>query len=241
MIKLNTNEIHIWTLDLTLSPLCEQERISWLSKDERKRAERFRFLDNKQQFIAARSGLRQILSLYLPVSKEEITFTYNQYKKPSLLHPSQSHIQFNLAHSGFKAVYAITLDHEVGIDIEKINLVYNDAIAERFFSNQEKIDLSRLTPEERRTGFYQLWSRKEALLKAIGKGLAIPLSSFTVSLSQELEIISLENQTWSLLSFTTEKGYASALVSNQKITKLHFWRFIENEAKLDHIQVISQV
>lgn len=229
-MHIERNEIHVWSADLVLTAEQEKNKFALLSADERERALRFHFPIHRQRFIAARSALRQILSLYLHVAAEDILFAYGEHKKPYLQIPGST-LQFNLAHSFDRAVYAFTLNHAIGVDIEKMEDDDKQDIATRFFSPEENEELMRLSKHDKIAGFYRIWSRKEALIKAVGKGLSIPLSSFSVSASDASQTVILENESWTLLSLPIHPDYQSALASNQQINKIHYWDFFMHKPK----------
>lgn len=231
-MQLNANEIHVWATSLTITAAEEREKRAVLSPDECERADRFHFPIHRQRFIAARYALRQLLSFYLPTPPQDIIFAYHQHEKPYISSPNPNALQFNLAHSHDIAVYAFTLQHAVGIDIEKIQDSYDIDLAKRFFSPQENIALQQLTPEESIIAFYRLWARKEAIIKAIGKGLVLPLHSFTVSADDSIETIALEGDNWSLLPLSFESDYQAALASNQVIKKVSYWKIFDQKPQL---------
>jgi 4'-phosphopantetheinyl transferase len=229
-------EIHIWSTELTLSNDQVNENFALLSPDEANRANRFRFPIHRQRFIAARSMLRKIISLYTAVNPHEIIFAYDVNNKPSLQYPELTRIQFNLSHSEDFAVYALTLDHAIGVDVEKITPDYKSDVAERFFTPQENAALLRLPPEIQATGFYKIWSRKEAIIKAVGKGLGIPLSSFSISVNDDFEVVMIDNnETWSLLPVSVPATFQSAVATNQIVKKLSYWKLIDQLPKLDKV------
>ena len=234
-MQLKTNEIHIWSTDLTITPEQEREQLQLLSSDESERAHRFHFAIHRQRFIAARSRLRQILSFYLEMAPQAFSFSYTEHHKPHLLLPLHSRLHFNVAHSDNMAVYAFTFDYAVGIDIEKTRTDYKATMAKRFFSPREYQDLMNLPEQEQLIGFYRLWSRKEAIIKAIGKGLAMPLSTFSVSVENKAETIMIENEAWSLLPLTIHPDYQSALASNQVIQTLSYWQLFGHQPKLEKV------
>ena len=168
------HDIHVWLVDLTIAP---EETSSLLSRDECLRAERFQQPIHRKRFVAARSSLRNILSLYTDIPARAITFSYSEHHKPFLAPPAE--IEFNLAHSADLAVIAVTKQHPIGIDIEKMAEKNVLALAQRFFNPQETTALQQLTPAEQRSGFYRLWSRK-ALIKP--RRFIIHWRAFSVSL-----------------------------------------------------------
>ncbi len=222
-IQINNNDIHVWSTELSIFFNQENELLTLLSADEYQRAMRFHFPIHRQRFIVARAILRQILSYYLKVAPQEIRFAYTEHEKPYLLSPDNTSLQFNTSHSEDFAIYAFSLNHPIGIDIEKIQDDYNPAVAERFFSPKENGDLQQLPPQGRIRGFYRIWSRKEAMIKAIGKGLSM-ISTFSVSVTDCVEIVRLENDEWYLIPLAIHDDYQSALATNQDVKKVYYWR-----------------
>jgi 4'-phosphopantetheinyl transferase len=117
------------------------------------------------------------------------------------------------------ALYAVTRAREVGIDVELIRSDLKiEQIAERFFSHHEIATLRALPTELRQSAFFRCWTRKEAYIKATGKGLSLPLDQFEVSLTpgEPAALLSTqpdpnEAQRWSLRELTPAPGYAAAL------------------------------
>lgn len=181
-VGLAASEIHLWRATLDVEVAVAQRLYPLLNGAEQERAGRFRFERDRQRFIVARARLRQILSRYLNVSAQRIGFVYGPNGKPALS-PGQAEgdIRFNLSHSRGLAVYAVTQQREIGVDIEVVRptLAWRD-LAERVFSKREKV-VFRQTPEPMQCQlFFQGWTRKEAVLKAMGQGLALSLEQIEV-------------------------------------------------------------
>lgn len=228
-MQLAANEIQIWTADLSLTPDQEKECLSCLSAEEKERALRFRLPLHTTRFIASHSFLRQIIGKYLNIAPEIIDFDYTKNQKPFLRRDQARRLQFNLSHSGNLCVIALTLDVPVGIDIEKIQETYKQPVAERFFSHRENAELAALTEQERTAAFYRIWARKETLIKAVGKGLSIPLTSFSVHAANIPELVELEDETWQLLPLNIAPGYESAVATRPPVKKLSVWSLIEQK------------
>jgi 4'-phosphopantetheinyl transferase len=169
----------------------------------------------------ARGTLRAILSDRLRIDPRDVRFVYGEHGKPELAEPfSGSGLRFNLSHSGSLALCAVVRHCRVGVDIERLRPVpHLEAIAERTFSPRERDTLRQLPPELRHEAFFNCWTRKEAYIKAIGKGLAHPLDSFSVSLAPgarpRLETVDddpLEAEVWTLEAIVPSAGYVAALV-----------------------------
>jgi 4'-phosphopantetheinyl transferase len=231
--KLRDNQVHIWRANLELSTLEIEQLTTLLSTDEIARANKFRFVQHKSRFIAARGILRQLLGNYLEVSPSSLTFTYSDRGKPQL--PQNSHLQFNLSHSQEYGLFGFTLNHLIGVDLE-YQRAMPDAlnIAQRFFSVREFKMLKEVPQEQQSRLFFQLWTAKEAYLKAIGTGLSGSLASVEISFednhspylfpSAESQI---ESNDWSLYSCTPEINYLGAIVINYALPAQHisYWHW----------------
>ncbi|HTC62900.1 MAG TPA: 4'-phosphopantetheinyl transferase superfamily protein [Candidatus Saccharimonadales bacterium] len=210
------DEIHVWhaTLDREDPFVCELE--SALSHEEKSRADRFHFVNDRKRFVVARGLLRELLGAYLHRGPASLEFSYGQHGKPALSGGnSLSGLCFNLSHSANLVVYAIARERNLGIDVEHIRPdSAGDDIAQRYFSAREVNDLKALPPEKRVEGFFNCWTRKEAYLKATGMGLRIALDSFAVNLlpSQPAEFLSGVEAKWHLAAQCPAEGYAAAVV-----------------------------
>lgn len=203
-----------------------------LSADEHERAERFHFRNDRNHFIAARGLLRLLLSRYLDLPPQQLSFSYSPYGKPALAGESErASLRFNVSHSHGVALYAFTLEREVGVDVEYIRQdVVNESIAEHFFSAQEVASLRALPAEVQPQAFFNCWTRKEAFIKARGEGLSFPLDQFDVSLVPEepAALISIRNNPleasrWSLQTLPIEEGYVAALAVAGHDWRLECW------------------
>ena len=150
-----------------------------LSQDELDRAARFRFRLDRDRFVNGRVSLRILLAREVGGTPSELSFSYNPEGKPYL--DGGRGPCFNLSNSGGLAVVALAR-RSVGIDIEEVRPGFaDDQIAERFFSVAEVAQLRALPDESQERAFFECWTRKEALLKAKGGGLSLPLDSFDVA------------------------------------------------------------
>jgi 4'-phosphopantetheinyl transferase len=178
--SLTTNAVHIWHAELDQTEH-SADLIQLLSADERYQASRFRNSIHRTRFITRRAFLRHVLSQYCEVPAREITFSYSAYGKPLLRYPT-SNLRFSLSHSEHLAACAVTWDREIGLDIEKVRTIPDISdIARMFFSAHEREGLARLPANMRNLAFLNFWTRKEAYLKAVGKGLSVPLTRLDVA------------------------------------------------------------
>jgi 4'-phosphopantetheinyl transferase len=213
--------VHIWRAQLDQPSSRVQALAQTLSPDERERADRFYFERDTLRFLVCRGVLRTLLGWYLGIEPDQIRFIYSERGKPALAGgQASSRICFNLSHSRQVAVYAFHRGWPVGVDVEYMrDLTDAGQIAERYFSTAESFALRGLAPDERKQGFYNCWTRKEAFIKAVGDGLAYPLDAFQVSLApgaparlESLRSDPAAAHRWHMEAFTPAAGYAAAWV-----------------------------
>ena len=231
---LPSNAVHVWRASLHVSASELRTFEDTLAVDERTRAERFYFQKHREHFIAGRGLLRNILSRYLDKEPDQLRFRYNSYGKPDLTEETgMEGLCFNLSHSHGIVLYAVTRGREIGVDIEYFRPdVETEKLAERFFSPREAAVLRALPQHLRKEGFFNCWTRKEAYIKAEGKGMAIPLSAFDVSLTpgEPATLLRTESQPqetsrWSLQALNPEPGYAAALAVKGHDWELKCWQW----------------
>lgn len=128
-----------------------------------------------------RVRLCNILSRYLKCDPSEIKIGLKAQGKPFLEKESHSRLKFNQSHSENFVLIAINWDQEIGVDVERLrDLPKRDRLAKRYFSVDECEALQNAKEAERTKIFFYIWTRKEACLKALGKGLSVDLKSFSV-------------------------------------------------------------
>lgn len=213
---LKPHEAHVWCAQLDAAEVSTY--FSLLNTEEKSRAQRFHFTKDQNHFTVARGLLRKILSQYLSTTPTELQFQYNPHGKPFL--KNYPDLQFNISHANGMALYAITREESIGIDIEFMGRACDiDGIAERFFSANEYTTLQNVTGQEKIQAFFNGWARKEAFLKALGAGLSYPLAQVEVSLIPQqpamllaLHDTKLDIADWHLHALEPYVDYAAALV-----------------------------
>ncbi len=234
---LGRDEVHVWRVCLDPDASYVTSLRQTLSADERARAGRFYFEKDREHFIVARGLLRVILSRYLDIEPSQLRFCYSPFGKPSLVTTSdQKTLSFNVSHSCGLALYAVTRDRKIGIDLERIRTDFAcEQIAERFFSPREKAMLRALQAEKaKHRAFFNCWTRKEAYIKARGEGLSLPLDQFDVSLApgEPATLLNvrgdpLEASRWSLQELFPGPGYVAALAVEGHGWRLACWEWPE--------------
>ncbi|NTI44484.1 4'-phosphopantetheinyl transferase family protein [Rhizobium rhizogenes] len=154
-----------------------------LDDTERARTARFHFQRDRSSYIAAHALGRSLLSTYAGGDPTGWRFTTGDHGKPEVISPhSGPRLRLNLSHTHGLAAAILTLDHDVGIDVEWLDRKPAIDLAEHFFAPAECAHLAAVAPELVHEVFLTFWTLKEAYVKAIGKGLAQPLDSFAFTL-----------------------------------------------------------
>lgn len=212
-LSLNSGVVDVWAFDGESDVADLSQLDATLSDDERARASRFRLERDRRRFIRVRGALRTLLGTYLAVLPAELTFEYGAHGKPALAGGYQGALKFNVSHSQGLALMAVSRDVEVGIDVEGIRPMPDAAeIAARFFSPLEAAELQAVPAVSRTEAFFACWTRKEAYLKAVGRGLA--------ALGDQDD--ARERQQWSHHYLPPLAGYAAALVT-RGCPRVQFW------------------
>ena len=200
----------LWQADLDLFPTEMLPLLrTWLSPEELTRVERLIPALPRRRTLVMRGLLRWLLASYLQSTPAAVDFTYAAHGKPLVVPPpGRTAVQFNVSHSqnlGWLAVARC----EVGLDVEKQreNLAMA-ALVERYFSARERTRFRELSAPEQTPWFFRCWTRKEALLKACGLGIQLPLDELDVGGDEATPVLTLEGIPWQLLDVT--EGHASA-------------------------------
>jgi len=206
--KLAPGEIHLWRATLE-SPIRLAGAEAVLSRDELLRAGRFARPGDRGRYIAAHGALRMVLGLYLQADPQSLEFRAGPAGKPALVQ-TFTDLRFNLSHSGDLALIAVTRGREVGVDVERVQRdIEFDPIVEHYFDPDEAWDLRTAPPEERVSRFFDLWTRKEACVKADGGGLGAKL----------------HNARFSAQNLRPALGYAGAVASEGDEWRLACWHW----------------
>ena len=212
---------HIWRINISERLHLLEHADSLLSKDEHERANRYLQQHNTQRFIVSRVALRFLLGKYLGMIPGKIVFSKGIDKKPFVQNREAHDIHFNVSHSGDIVLIAIS-GSEVGIDVEYIDndFLFADVLPVCFSEEEQEI------VGESRPLFYQLWTRKEALRKATGKGIDDELA-FVPCLDGIHSINAAHigsSRDWNVSSFEIGKDYVASIACCNN-TELQFLQF----------------
>jgi 4'-phosphopantetheinyl transferase len=232
VLEIELHQVDIWRVRLDVPNDLLRTLEKMLTADESERAARFHFPIHRDRFITAHGYLHDILTRYLPLDAHSLSFSINDYGKPRLSEVfSERGLEFNLSHSGDFALVAVTLNRQVGVDVEYIREEdSSEEIAQRFFSKREVSDFLSVPSEARNVAFFNCWTRKEAYIKAHGLGLSLPLDSFDVSLiPSEPAILRAtrpdpqEAVRWTLKHLEVWPGYAGAVAVEGNDLEFRLW------------------
>jgi 4'-phosphopantetheinyl transferase len=226
--------VQIWTAHLeALSPAELGELSASLDAGEHARAARFHFERDQRHYIASRGFLRRLLSDALDKPASALVFKYGAHGKPVLSPaiPPGRNLCFNLSHSAGWAMFALSWDYEVGIDLESIARLKRDVdglagLAARVLSARELAIWQALPDTAHDAAFLRAWTRKEAYAKATGQGLFDELMRTDVALDAAGPKSSLTLRSslegggareWILHDLPAPDGFAAALAVEQKL------------------------
>ncbi len=229
-LELSSAEAHVWRVRIpTQTDHLDQWR-GILSDDERKRAEQFKFDKDRNAYCTTRAVLRELLARYTHQPPESLDFEVNAYGKPELTNACNSQdVQFNVSHSGAYALLAFGKTHPLGVDLERIRDNVQD-ITDLLLSSMEKELFNGLTDTQRLASLFHVWTSKEAIIKALGKGFSIPLHDVTVDVDPKHPptLVGLSAQVgqaadWRLHGLRVDQDYSATLAARAAIGQLRCW------------------
>jgi 4'-phosphopantetheinyl transferase len=229
-LRIEPREVHVWRAELRQAVHVIDGLRATLDAEELSRANRFVFERHRLRYVAAHGMLRHLLSAYVGIAPDRIELNRARYGKPYLLGDgdgARGALRFNLAHSSDLMLVAIGVRRELGVDLEFIGRRRDVAgIARHFFSPNEVTTLTALPADERLAAFYRCWTRKEAYIKACGRGLKMRLDDFDVSLEPGVSrgllrsaLATDEPERWRFADLRAGPGFEAALA-----VEGHEWR-----------------
>jgi len=223
--------VEVWICGLEAASALAGRYLPLLSADERERAGRFKLDPLRAAYVLGRGVTRAILARRMDADPRTIRFEYSIHGKPSLEGSQGWH--FNVSHSGSLLVCALTAAAPLGVDVERVRPMPDASkVARRFFSADEAQRVLSAPPELVAALFFDIWTRKEAFLKATGTGLSRDLHGFTVSSGpgelprfERIEAPDDDPALWTLRAFVPAESYVGALAVRAPIGKITLRRF----------------
>ena len=180
-LQLRSGQVDVWLSSLSdVSSSAVSACLQHLSKPEQARLERFVVQDAQLQYLVTRALVRTTLSRYTEVSTHAWQFETNAYGRPHISQPQALRdLRFNLSNTMGLVACAISMDCEIGIDVENIaRPVDADEVAPSVFAPAELADFRESGSRDRLNRFFSYWTLKESYIKARGMGLSLPLDGF---------------------------------------------------------------
>ncbi len=213
---MNQYFVDVWQASLQLSAAELQQLGGLLADSERSKAGSFSSPLARVRFIAVRGLLRQTLAAYLSVDPASLQFATGEHGKPALIGGG---LHFNLSHTGNALLIAIGNIADLGVDIEAIKPQRNlNGLAARCFSDREYQAWQQLSADAQIQAFYRLWTKKEAFVKAVGRGIALGVERCELGLEKGGQLLDIPEEYapvtgWKTHELTVENGFAAALVT----------------------------
>ena len=196
-----------------------------LSDVEQIRSGRFLFARDRRDFVVAHALLRRTLSRHFSIAPRDWEFVIGSNGKPALSGDlvAATHLRFNLAHTNGLVACAVSRIADVGVDVETIDCAKDSLqIAERCFASAEIDGLRHCTSAARPERFTEVWTLKEAYLKAIGAGFSLPLDEFAfhfdASSSLRFSAASCQTAAWSFALFAPSQRYRLAVAAQHSLS-----------------------
>lgn len=219
-----SEEIHLWLISLNSADHALQICFDSLTPDEKFRARSFLSEPARHRFIITRATLRRIIRGYHENLPDNFPISTGTFGKPFLESAELAPlIHFNVSHSGDLALMGFCKKVEIGVDVEEERLLTGlMGISQKVFSKREFKFLMSLPESERRTGFYRLWTCKEASLKAEGTGFhrdprSLCLFSEATSRDEISRLLPLDGQLIQWASYPPGYSLAWALRSSEAL------------------------
>jgi 4'-phosphopantetheinyl transferase len=184
MAQPSIDGVHLWVMRERAIEATERDRVrtATLDPDERLQADQYRDPEARRLYIASRVLIRQALSVYRPdVAPSRWRFQRTSAGRPFVSEPPISpRLHFSLSHTTGLILLAVGGFAEIGVDTERLDRADVDAdFARRVFSLEEADAIDAALPTDRRRRTVEVWTLKEAYVKALGAGLSLAFDQFS--------------------------------------------------------------
>jgi 4'-phosphopantetheinyl transferase len=178
------DDLHLWLQAQAPDDAALRRDAMLLDADESRRAAAFVRAFDRQRYIAAHGFLRAVLAHYTGIDQAALCFANGVAGKPALVQPPASEaVEFNLSHSGGLALCGVARRQPLGVDVERVRRLDDlPSLARSIFSAREQRQFDGLDPTLRHEAFFAAWTRKEAVIKALGTGLSTEPARVEVSI-----------------------------------------------------------
>ena len=225
--------VHVWVWKNTCPHDIFSSYVASLSPDEQFRMQKFRFEKDRTRYGISHAIVRMLLSRYLDSDPPCIFFQPNKFGKPYLAETFETNLDFSLSTTGQMGILGIAAGLKIGVDLEEVLPIEQRAV-EQYFSLEEQLSLATLKGLSWLEGFYNCWTRKEAILKGEGLGLNVRLDSFEVTLNPDIKpaLVRVRPDSkltshWHLKELRPGDGLIGALAMNSIPTSISYFQFEE--------------
>ncbi len=228
-IKLCGLDVHIWRVFL---PAFESQKV-WLEKllspEQVERGKRIIRFPEKLNYTIRSAIIRLLIGKYLDISPLTVEFVASRLGKPAICATGiELGLEFNVSHSEDWLFLAFCRDNPIGVDVECVKHDFPVMeISQRFFTSSEASLVANVNEKCRTEMFFRIWVRKEAYLKALGKGLYLDLKSFETPIAPQVDCVEGNDNSgctcvgtldgrWYFYDISTISGYCACLVTDFK-------------------------
>lgn len=221
--KLEEQDVHLWGIHRNVYNELKNYSEYFLNEDEQNRAQRFRFRKDHDLFVIGRYITKILLAYYTENTPESVKINPDSFGKPTC----EMDLFFNISHSDDQLLLGFS-NSDIGVDIERNDPVVDiERIGERHFSEIELQKIMNCTIDERAEAFFEIWTKKESLIKGIGKGLSIPLQDFNVTNRNGKVLWEFPPEAnygnWYVQNIETKQGFKSAFATQNEIVDLSYF------------------
>ncbi len=225
--------VGMWRIPLTTDAACLQHWRAVLTESERARADRFVRAEDRARSILGRAAVRVLLANCLGIEPAVVPLIVAPNGKPLVApaHHAAENMRwkFNVSHSGDWLLLGLARGREIGVDVEAYRDVEYESLVDACFSAAEAEAWRRTAAEKRQAAFFNGWTRKEACVKAWGRGLGADLKRFSVALTEDepgpLSLEGSDTRGWSAWPARVDAVHAGAVVVAGEPEMPVFWHF----------------
>ena len=228
---LGINEVEIWHGKVTAEDAHYQAYWHVLDEAEQAQARKFKNALLTKRYVEVHGRLRNTLAQMLNQPPEKINIKKAGHGKPYLA--DNPELAFNLSHSADRLMIAVGWNSQLGVDIEvckqRINL---PGLVDKCFAEEEASYWNKLPETQKNQAFYRFWTRKEALVKATGHGIALGLNHCVINPENPTEFLRVPDlcgqaSAWHVQNIDLGEGIYGALVADKKFTAIRLMDFSE--------------
>lgn len=226
---MSTETIQIWHCNIAADSANYQDYWRVLDVAEQAHAEKMKIDLLHKRYVEVHGRLRYLLAGILDEQPEKIRIGKAEHGKPYLVDTPE--LVFNLSHSASAMVIAVGWNCQLGVDMEYYKPRTSLAgLVDKCFAEEESAYWRKLSDDRKVTEFYRFWTRKEAFVKATGRGIGLGLNHCVINPESQDEFLRIpaeygQASTWHALDIDLGQGVCSALVMDKDIVGVRFMDF----------------